>query len=222
MSLLTNLISYWKLDGDATDATATHNDGTPTDITFNSGNGKINQGAGFNGTTSKIALGTAITIPTNLTLSAWIKNNNTGLQNIFCDGDNVGGSVFWQFIANGKKIQFGWWAVAGRRIWETTNDVIPDTGWHFVTVTQIGTADPIIYVDGSPVTSSLTYSYLLDTKPTAQGSVFGGGYFFNGAIDEVGIWSRALTSTEGTQLWNGGAGLAYPFSTNQRNMFLLF
>lgn len=30
-------------------------------------------------------------------------------------------------------------------------------------------------------------------------------------IDEVGLWSRALTAGEVTSLYNGGSGLAYPF-----------
>lgn len=35
-------------------------------------------------------------------------------------------------------------------------------------------------------------------------------YFF-GIIDEIGIWSRALSAAEVAALYNGGAGLAYPF-----------
>jgi len=36
---------------------------------------------------------------------------------------------------------------------------------------------------------------------------------FDGLIDEVGIWSRALNSTEVSELYNSGSGLAYPFTT---------
>ena len=35
--------------------------------------------------------------------------------------------------------------------------------------------------------------------------------FMNGAIDEVGFWSRWLSNAEIAALYNGGAGLAYPF-----------
>ena len=34
---------------------------------------------------------------------------------------------------------------------------------------------------------------------------------FEGEIDELGIWSRVLTADEVTELWNGGAGITYPF-----------
>ena len=34
---------------------------------------------------------------------------------------------------------------------------------------------------------------------------------FNGQLDEVGVWNRALTGSEVTQLYGGGSGLTYPF-----------
>ncbi len=34
----------------------------------------------------------------------------------------------------------------------------------------------------------------------------------DGSVDELGVWTRALTSGERTSLYNSGAGLAYPFS----------
>jgi hypothetical protein len=33
----------------------------------------------------------------------------------------------------------------------------------------------------------------------------------NGQIDEVGVWNRALTGSEVTDLYNAGSGLTYPF-----------
>lgn len=39
--------------------------------------------------------------------------------------------------------------------------------------------------------------------------------YFDGVLDEFGVWERTLTSDERTALYNGGAGLAYPFSTGQ-------
>jgi hypothetical protein len=39
----------------------------------------------------------------------------------------------------------------------------------------------------------------------------GASHGLNGYMDEIGIWSRALTLTERTTLYNGGTGLTYPF-----------
>ena len=42
-------------------------------------------------------------------------------------------------------------------------------------------------------------------------SEFGGSYTasFRGLIDQIGLWSRALTSTEVETLYDSGNGLAY-------------
>ena len=40
---------------------------------------------------------------------------------------------------------------------------------------------------------------------------YSGGSHFDGAIDEVGLWKRLLTTDEKAALYNAGAGLAYPF-----------
>lgn len=40
--------------------------------------------------------------------------------------------------------------------------------------------------------------------------------YYNGRIDEVGFWKRMLTSQERSDLYNGGAGLAYPFTTTSQ------
>ena len=56
------------------------------------------------------------------------------------------------------------------------------------------------------------------TKDTKDDAVdfrvgrFGAASYSNSGVDELGLWKRVLTSGERTQLYNGGAGLAYPFS----------
>jgi hypothetical protein len=36
--------------------------------------------------------------------------------------------------------------------------------------------------------------------------------YWDGWIDEVGTWSRALSAAEETELYNAGAGKTHPFS----------
>jgi hypothetical protein len=43
------------------------------------------------------------------------------------------------------------------------------------------------------------------------GSLYGNQNFMNGRIDEVGLWKRALTDDEVSQLFNGGSGTTHPF-----------
>lgn len=218
MALIDNLISYYKLDGNSNDAVGSNN-GTDTAITYNSGNGKINQGAGFNGTTSKIVLGTPVVMPTNLTISAWIKTTDytTILANIIGECNSLG-TIFWELMVNpGGTVSFFWRPSGGTTTtYTTTSAVITDNNWHFVCVTQVGTGDPIIYVDTT--TPALTKTGSTQAKPTtAQLTAIGEEGNYNdqnwaGSLDEVGIWSRSLSSVEVTSLYNGGAGNQYPFN----------
>src|SRR5664280_2692195 len=79
-TLLTSLLSYFRMEGDSTDYWGSNN-GTDTAITYNSGNGKVNQGAGFNGSTSKITMsGCPITGSGNFSIFVWVKTSSTGAR----------------------------------------------------------------------------------------------------------------------------------------------
>lgn len=67
------------------------------------------------------------------------------------------------------------------------------------TVADIDTADSV-----TPSTTAAPFSIGRDEA--------NGVRFFNGRIDEVGIWSRVLTSAERDELYNAGSGVTYPFS----------
>jgi len=45
----------------------------------------------------------------------------------------------------------------------------------------------------------------------------GGLAKYNGVIDEVGFWTRALSQPEIQSLYNSGAGITYPFNIASRN-----
>lgn len=216
MALTDQLTEYYKFSGNSVDSVSANN-GTDTNITYNTSNGKIGQGAGFDGATSKIVLGTAIARPTNVSVSAWIKTaSNSANQFIFADSD-VGASNWWAFILQGgQKLRFSWANSNGNnQQWETTNVVISDTNFHHVVATCVGsTGTPVVYVDN--VSAAMTgLSNSGATLPTAQGTQIGSwtpaSQFFNGAIDELGVWTRALSSGEVSQLYNNGNGLQYPF-----------
>ena len=67
-------------------------------------------------------------------------------------------------------------------------------------------------VDTGSATS--IYNGTADVGVGARNPGGGGGLFFDGGMDEFGLWGRKLTSTEVTSLYNSGAGLAYPFASS--------
>src|SRR6056297_1341554 len=107
MALTTNLVSYWKLDGDATDSHGS-NDGTNNgaDLTAT---GKINQCGDFDGSDDYIDtnLGTsyAITDPGqgDFSVSCWLISNDVNHINYFIDsggGDSSNRGMALYFSSN--------------------------------------------------------------------------------------------------------------------------
>jgi hypothetical protein len=66
--------AYWRLDGNSNDVSGNAHTGTDANITYSLMNGKFNQGAGFNATSSKITTSANIGISGNaaFTISFWV------------------------------------------------------------------------------------------------------------------------------------------------------
>lgn len=80
-------------------------------------------------------------------------------------------------------------------------------GWHDSVNNTLN-----IQVNNGAVDSSAhaTGSFGSSTADVAIGGTVGNGTF-NGSLDGVGAWNRLLTTAERTFLYNGGAGVEYPF-----------
>lgn len=211
MTLLDNLISYWKLDGNSNDVVDSNN-GTDTDITYSSGNGKINNGAGFNESSSKIVLKSSTSVPTNCTIACWIKTSSLS---------NVASEHIYGFVTSGNAM-FSFNVYAGtprlQLVDSNNNYCLVNSGsalnngnWHYLVGIKSGSGIEF-YVDGnSQGTSSQTYNGNFNSNIVA-GYGNGGYIYYGGAIDEMGYWDRALSSTEVSQLYNSGNGLPYPLT----------
>lgn len=211
------LISYWKFDGNSTDELGVGN-GTDTAITYSVGNGKLVQGAGFNGSSSKVVLPQlAAYKPTNFTISAWVKTTASGYQEVFESYNQSGTPAGFEFRQNGAGIEL---VVGNGGAFTITSGVrtINNGVWNHVTGTYDG-ATVRLYVNGLLDTSGANatgVAYTGDTRVRIGVNNYTGAtetYWFNGAIDEVGFWNRALTAAEVDELYNKGVGQQYPFGT---------
>lgn len=93
-----------------------------------------------------------------------------------------------------------------------------DGNWHMVTFVMpasatVGTVK--FYVDTVQLTNtafSINPSGAINTGGVVSlGGSSAGSDFFAGSQDEIGIWSRALSQAEITQLYNNAVGIQYPF-----------
>lgn len=225
MALTDGLISYWKLDGNSNDAVSTNN-GTDTSITYSSGNGKIVQGAGMNGSSSRSSVGNSSALtPNAISIAAWVKRNSTGtldqiLTRDYADSGNANTRAYQFRLDTTDVAQFVPFNASSVGV-ITGSTTISSGTWYHIVGTWDGTTINL-YVNGTSDATGVSFSGTLRSggaNNTYIGADQNGGAgapanFFDGAIDEVGIWNRALTGAEITQLYNGGSGLAYPFSSS--------
>jgi hypothetical protein len=81
--------------------------------------------------------------------------------------------------------------------------------WYHAVITYDG-ADWKLYLDND-LKGTYTGAYgTLSGLILYLGSGFQG--YFDGRIDEVGFWDRALAGSEIAALYNGGSGITYPFT----------
>lgn len=224
MALTDNLISYWKLDGNSNDSVASNN-GTDTAITYSAGNGKIVQGAGFNGSTSNIDIGSPASLDdlSVLSYAFWINVSSLAAEIM-----PISKNYKWFRVRTDGTIESSIGASGTTNSSISTNTVSTSTWYHIVfTYDDAGDRKGHIYLNGSEVTygtqTACTGTITADNAFNQFIGQYQGGLFrWNGAIDEVGIWSRVLSGAEITQLYNSGSGLSYPFtSTNTTRLTLL-
>jgi len=153
----------------------------------------------FNGSPNYVLINNSNELnPGNITLSSWVKwNIDPGTGSPWAtivnkDGDN---HYRLQHNSDNTAFEFGVRTVNGGR--HVTGTTIPQQGvWYFVVGTYDGSFLKI-YVNGIlEGTTSLSGNLLISNTDVNIGRRVSGDRYFNGQIDEVRIYNRALNSEE--------------------------
>ena len=213
------LIGYWSFD-EGKGTTAADSSGGGHNGTVNGASwiaGETNSALSFNGSTSDVAT-SPIALANTFSVSAWV--NPSGGQTSYARiaetqynaglylGVNASGTQYKWIVNNAA----GGTGGCGRALGCAEGGVVT-AGWHLVTGTYDG-ATGRLYVDGTLVASE-TFTAPPNTNfPLYIGRYYGAnGYGWKGGIDEVRLYSRAITGAEVAQLYGGGGGLIgyWPF-----------
>jgi hypothetical protein len=90
----------------------------------------------------------------------------------------------------------------------TTVAGVTDNTYHMISLVNNGTG-LLIYMDANFIIYEQPYADW-DNSSMVFGTALNGIYgIVDGQFDELGFWDRGLSSTEITQLYNGGAGITY-------------
>lgn len=210
MALTDNLISYYKLDGNSNDSVSSNN-GTDTLVLYDNAYGKINQGA-YIGTGAKIVLPSAVKQSGAMTFNCWAYFTLTVTGTDYyltSDWSGTGRNYLFSFMDSKARAVFG--NGASNQDADLFSSTLSTNTKYMITMTRNGTSHKL-YVNGSMVASQTgSYSGGATSNPTHLGNDNLAGSPLSGGIDESGFWSRELSSTEITELYNSGNGKTLPF-----------
>lgn len=219
-TLLNGLIASYSMEGNSNDSLVTYN-GSDTNMSYGLSSGIVTQGALFNGTSSVIALSNTASgwsfIQNTLvfTIAVWLKptdftqtffimgNTSTSAEKGFFLGSQTDGQI--QFVvADG----------AGNvPINSTANGFFTDNSYILLFVVGDGTT--VNFYKGTTFHAGDAKTLSLPTgngiRNVEIGRINGQAQFFNGSMDIISIWNRALTLDEITEYNNSGGGKQYPF-----------
>jgi hypothetical protein len=209
-------VGYWKLDdGSGTSATDSSGNGNtgmlvngPTWVT-----GKINGALQFNGTNQYVTVpaptGSSIDLDkVPVTLAAWINPAIVNKQQAILlrgmsDGIGRGHQGYGMWINSNGTINVG--SAGGGNF--SSNVAVAANAWSQVTGVINGTASKV-YINGVDRTpSSVNIGIVASSLPLTLGASRDGtnsGYvvFFNGVLDDVRVYNRALSAAEAAALAN--------------------
>ena len=217
-NFITNgLVAYYPFNGNANDASGNGNNGTANGATLIQDRfGIANSAYSFNGVNNFISFsGVPMSQVDNWTITAWIKPASTNQAGIAValgfDNGNIGNGyslgicLEGGFVATGSKL----WGIFGGIIGSISGgfDFLSTNQWYQVVMSRkSGTTS--FYVNGIATLGGTTVTPQTPTAFTIGSE--NGLRFFNGAIDDVRIYNRALATNEIAELYSEESGFCSP------------
>ena len=207
------LVGYWPFNGNANDESGNGNNGTNNGATLISDRfGNVNSAYSFDGLDDSIHIG-QINLTSNYSISFWSNLSNSEFQYPIGLGINQtntadiykGYGIGYSSstppcsgVTSSKYFVFD--AVSTCNNFLESNNIISPSQWNQVVITKNGNLVSI-NINGILENSraNMNIQGILDLYFGVRTDLFA---FFNGKLDDIGIWNRALTPQEITNLYN--------------------
>ncbi len=205
------LVGYWPFDGNANDETGNGNNGTVNGAILTTDRfGAASSAYDFDGVDDKIFNSNEfLTLNVDLTISSWFNTNDItqGSQCIINSLEHTGiGIIFNHNYNSGRMNLFlgdgiNFWDVNG--LGGIKSDYQNDTWYNVILIKQNDLYK--VYINGvvdmeTNVNNSSNYNNIVGFR-FGSISADAGYEQFNGKLDDIGIWNRALTQEEITTLY---------------------
>ncbi len=221
----TSLACYYHFDGNSTDSSGNGNNGTDTTVTYGRANGRFNEGALFNGTTSLITANGLITTLANSTagtIGFWAYNqerSNAQCQQLYFDGGVTTMNINFDWRTGVKRLKITC-TVDGVLQWDlltAVNSLVAlADAWHHYAFVHNGTAC-VIYIDGvlastafNTTTNKTKWFKAIITDATTKATI---AYpvlsTYKGKVDEMFIeTSKVWTANEVAKYYSRSQGFS--------------
>lgn len=206
------LEAWWKLNGNANNSIGSPNGVITNATSTTNATGQTNMAYAFNGGNASIITNSSFGLGiTNVTISCWIYNATSSNSGVFVKVGDAGSGIIIGIgnttIDNtnpGTKLVMLFENVR----WIPTSTNV-GTGWHHIAMVLDASGTPTAYLDG---VSAGAYAGQVAAQPSGSASTYIGGYagsgysrWYNGAIDDVRLYGRALSQAEILSLYSAGA-----------------
>lgn len=207
-----NMISWWRAEGNALDERNLHNGTLQNGIGF--GVGRVGQAFGFDGTDDATLLGNQSALqPASITIEAWIRFGQlppTGeIKNVFAKwGFDATADSYLLGVTNDGTTNKIFGAIGDGTTGDpglSGGDMSTNVWTHVAMTYNAADGSHRLYQNGNEVASRTRPNGIF---PTASNVYFGRqdapGRIFDGLIDELAIYSRALSQSEIQAIVNAG------------------
>jgi hypothetical protein len=195
--------------GEVKDASGNSNDGTLNGGMSNelsAAKGRVGQALDFDGSDDYIGIddNSSLDITTEITESAWVKPNNCDESHATVATKNL--SYYFQVHSDCKVAVYTYWNNSGSRggsNYDYSNEALPTGKWSHIVFTEASDGTRKIYINGQlDSTHSAESSIWEDNNQLRVGAQGASNRRFDGEIDDVRIYDRALTDDEINRIYN--------------------
>jgi hypothetical protein len=212
------LVGWWPFNGNANDESGNNNNGTVNGATLTADRfGNANKAYSFDGVNDYISIPNSNTLasPTSsITLTAWFNINNwdysfsasTGYASILCKSTSASSTQYR--ISIGKTLTNNFVTIifnGNEYVWNLPLTTF-QTGIYYHVALGFSSSSVNLYINSilkNPFNSQNTFPYNSTMNLEIGRDQPGATDYFNGKLDDIGIWNRALTQQEITDLYNG-------------------
>lgn len=221
MALSDSLLNYWTMDESGSVSRA-NSVGAGTSLAVT---GTITSAAGIVGAASASFPGTNGNIlsmsdeasisagATDFFLNCWLYPADVATLQIVYQKGEGGNFEYSLTLRSDATVRFSVFDNALNETVATSTTTLTANTWAMITCYHLnGNKIGVAVNAGTPVEQSFVAGVNDSTGDFRVGNRQSNDFPYNGRLDELGFWRRAWTASDSTLLYNGGLGLAYPFT----------